>query len=589
MKKLLNINFLFILVLTFPIGSQFAYAQLISNKKSKKHKSTKEKTLSQKELRKAEGYFLDGEKYFMLEDYNKSLILFEQSFEIYPENAAVSYKLAQVYKLQNQPEKALTYALNALALNGSNKFYYLMASSIYTKLGQYEEASEIYSKMIKKIDDTDKYLFELAALYVIQKKTKKALETYNRIEKALGVMEETISQKQKIYLNSNKLKEAIEEGQKLIEAYPHVVRYRLALVEIMASNGKYKKAIDLLKETLEKHPGNATAQIFLYNYLSKINESQSAHLYLIQAFANEKLNAAVKVKVLAGMIANANLDEEKQLLKTLADTLVKVHPTEANAYAINGDMYFNLGEKRKAIQFYKSSLAYDDSNFNIWQNTITMELDDQQLDSAIYYADRAIDLFPNQATLYYFSGTARLIKKDYKESVILFTYGKKMAAGNPDLKALFNGQLGDACNGLKQFKKSSEYYEAAIEHSPDNYYLLNNYSYYLSLRKEKLEYAKRMSYKVIKNNPNNPSYLDTYAWVLYMLGDYKEARKYLEIAIEQQKDGEISGVITEHYGDVLFKLGEKNKAILQWKRAKDLKDASDSLDKKIADRTLYEK
>jgi tetratricopeptide (TPR) repeat protein len=146
--------------------------------------------------------------------------------------------------------------------------------------------------------------------------------------------------------------------------------------------------------------------------------------------------------------------------------------------------------------------------------------------------------------------------------------------------------LGDAYNAIKEYEKSDEAYEAALDFDPESDHVLNNYSYFLSIRKEKLDLALEMSSKVVKRNPDNATYLDTHAWVLYNMGRFEEAKKYIEEAIKQ--DENVSGTIIEHYGDILFKLGDVNMAVEQWEKAKKMNVDSDLIDKKIADRKLYE-
>ena len=152
------------------------------------------------------------------------------------------------------------------------------------------------------------------------------------------------------------------------------------------------------------------------------------------------------------------------------------------------------------------------------------------------------------------------------------------------MQVVFNSLLGDTYNELEKYEKSEEAYEAVLKTEPNNDHVLNNYSYFLSLRKQNLDKAKRMSAKLIKNNPGDPTFLDTHAWVLYMQGNYKEAKKFLELALEK----DASGTIIEHYGDVLFKLGDIENAVVQWNRAKGMDDTSELINKKIADRKLYE-
>ena len=137
---------------------------------------------------------------------------------------------------------------------------------------------------------------------------------------------------------------------------------------------------------------------------------------------------------------------------------------------------------------------------------------------------------------------------------------------------------------MEDHRRSDASYEAALELDPLNSHVLNNYSYFLSLRKEKLDKAKAMSSKLIEMHPDDPTFLDTHAWVLYTLKEYKEAKKFLEMAIKKTD----SGTIIAHYGDVLFKLGETEQAVEQWKKAKGMDDTSEMIDKKIADRKLYE-
>ena len=144
--------------------------------------------------------------------------------------------------------------------------------------------------------------------------------------------------------------------------------------------------------------------------------------------------------------------------------------------------------------------------------------------------------------------------------------------------------LGDAYNGLKEYQKSDKAYEEALGVDPNNSLILNNYSYYLALRKENLDKAEKMSALLIKNNPTNASFLDTYAWVLFMKGNYKEAKKVMEKAIA---GGDATATHFEHFGDILFQLNDIDAAIEQWQKARSLSIHHELLDKKIENKKLY--
>jgi Tfp pilus assembly protein PilF len=138
---------------------------------------------------------------------------------------------------------------------------------------------------------------------------------------------------------------------------------------------------------------------------------------------------------------------------------------------------------------------------------------------------------------------------------------------------------------LKEYAKSDKAYEDALALNADNAVVLNNYSYFLSMRKENLDKAEKMSATLIKNNPDNPTFLDTHAWVLYVRQKYKDAKRIIERAIST---GRATASHFEHYGDILYQLGEVDNAVKQWEKARGMNAKSETLNKKIANRKIYE-
>ncbi|CAN5294728.1 tetratricopeptide repeat protein [soil metagenome] len=571
---------IFILLIAFTalFHGNKAFAQ-----KGKKGK-TSERELTESERIRSEEYFTEGKKYFILEDYPKALALFQKSLEIDPDNATIYYNIAEVLVKNNELAKALPYSSKAVELSPENKYFHLLKAEIYTKQAEFQNAAQVFEEMISIIPNSEEYYYDLAALYLYQEKFEEALAIYDKAEEEFGINDEVTFQKQKIYLKTNNLEAAIKEGEKLIEYFPGESHYIIALSEILMSNNKYKEAETYLKELLEFDPGNSSAQYLMFEVYRQSGQKELAEENLKLVFENPELDINTKLPLMVEYIQRINDDKSKDTALDLAERIAKAHPYDANSFAIFGDLNFAMGDKAEARDKYLEAVKLDESNFNVWQNIVDIELQLGNYDNVIKLADQAIELFPNQPTLYFFHGSANLVKKDYDEAVFSLEHGKKLASANPDLLGIFHSQLGDAYNGLEDYAKSEAAYEAALEMNPDNYYVLNNYSYFLSLRKEKLDLAKKMSTKLVKNNPDNSTYLDTHAWVLYMLKEYKEARKYLEKAIQ----GEPSGTIIEHYGDVLFQLGETDKAVLQWQKAKGLNDSSEIIEKKIADRKLYE-
>lgn len=270
----------------------------------------------------------------------------------------------------------------------------------------------------------------------------------------------------------------------------------------------------------------------------------------------------------------------------LCEILCAVHENDAKAFSIYGDFLYRDRKLMEARDAFRKAIALDKTRFPLWNQLILIESELSDYAAMAEESEEALEYFPNQASLYLLNGAANLQLKHHELAVEVLMNGLNYVIDNRLLLAQFYAHLGDAHYALKNHELSDEFYDKNLALDPGNSYVLNNYSYYLSLRKGKLEQAKKMSKKANDLVPNNNSYQDTYAWILYQLGEYPEARVWIEKAIAN--GGANSGVIIEHYGDILFQLGEVENALTQWRKAFDLGGASELIDKKIEDKKLYE-
>jgi tetratricopeptide (TPR) repeat protein len=566
------------------------HTDVSAQKKNKKSEPTEQKTdpkpISTDMRQKAEMFHAEGEKYFILEDYAKAFVLYQRSLELDPQNATAYFKIAEIYLKSDELDKAAFNAERAIKMDPGNKFFYLLLAEIYTKQSKFADAASTYEQMIQKCENTNEYLFELAALYIYQDNIKEALNIYTKIEDYFGINEQVTAQKQKLHLKQSNLEKAIEEGEKLINAFPGEPRFVLMMVDILISNNLTDRAIPYLEELLISDPENSRALLILADIYRKKGDSEKSNIYLNKAFEKSDLDIEPKIQVLAGFMQKLPNTDIEALTKNLGAKIIIAHPDDYAAYEINGDLSIKLSDDSNAINYYKKAIELGSPNFNTWQAVLQLQMKAGNYKAAIADGEKALELFPNQAGICWFLGTAYLVEKDYESAVEVLEQGKKLSGVNEELKSYFNAQLGDTYNNLKNYKKSDESYEAALAYNPDNDHVLNNYSYFLSLRKEKLDLAKKMSTKLVMRNPENATYLDTHAWVLFMKGEYKDAKIYIEKAVNS--NDELSGTIIEHYGDILFKLGDVDSAVKQWQKAKGMDETSELIDKKIADRKLYE-
>lgn len=569
----------FLLFLTFFFSISSVNAQ------GSRKKREDNKTRASRNLTEAEYYFTEGMKFYITDDFVKAISLFERSLQLAPDNSGANYILADALTKKGDFSRAISYAEKALKLDDTNKYYYLLLAQLYEKERRYQQASKVYLELLKKRPDDIEAYFDLASIYIYQGKYDDAIRAYEKVEKTYGINEEITRQKQQIYLKQNKLDEAIREGQKLVKEQPGETGPVISLAELLISNNRAEQAQPLLEEIVATNPENAQARLVLSDIYRGRGDLQKSEKQLEVALGNPNLDEETKVTILASYVSRLAEKDSKANALRIAETMVKQHPTNAKVFAIYGDLLLASGEKAHSRDMYAKAAHLDQAMFEVWERVIRLDADLNQIDSMILHADQALEVFPNQATLWYFSGAGHLTKKEYQKAADALEAGKKLVGSNTQLLNDFNAQLGDVYNGIGNNALSDEAYEAVLLNDPDNAYVLNNYSYYLSLRKDKLNRAREMAARLIGKHPDNANYLDTYAWVLYVSKDYQEAIKYLEKAANQNSS---NGTILEHYGDALFKLGQTDKALEQWKKAKKLGEASGILDKKITTGKLYE-
>ena len=573
----------------WPLVSTPAFGQ-------RKKKSADEMQASGIKLREAEFYFTEGEKFFILEDYAKALLYYQRTLEITPDNATVHYKVAEVLAHGGKQDDLLKASIsieNALRLERKNKYFYLMAANIYNAMTSYDKAAAVYEAMLKEVKGTEEYLYELATVYQYAGRKDEAIKTYNRAEAALGINEVSSIQKLRLYLEQGKTREGIAEGQKLVQAYPDDERYAMGFAEALSQQGLRSEGITFLEKFVNENPEAGSASMLLAGLYRDASQEAKARPLLLRLFDDNAIDIGSKLIILGSYNAELNAnrakgtpDPDKEAFALqLFEKLEQAHGNDPNVHVVGGDLYLSTGKNGDSKSEYLKAIESGNANFEVWENLLYLEMQMRQYDEVIKHSEQALEAFPNHGLIYYFNGFARLQKRNYDEAIFAFEQARKLSTRNPKLAGDVNAMLGDTYNATGAHDKSDRAYEDALAIDPNNSNVLNNYSYFLALRKANLEKAEKMSALLVKNNPDNPTYLDTHAWVLYARQKYKEARKVIERAIET---GKANATHFEHYGDILFQMGDVTGAVHQWEKARGLNANSETLNKKIANRKIYE-
>lgn len=570
--------------LSLAIGAH-AFAQPTDNEKKKKKKKgadkTETKTLDKSDQQKTERLFMEAEKAKVIEDWDNAIKSYKEVLATDPKNANAHFQLAQIYTNMRNLTEAEKEAAEAARLDPSNKWYLEMQSAIYMNQGKPKEATDVFKTLIAKYPNNPDYYLNLGFLQSKTGQFDAAIKTYEQFEKNFGIDENVILEKKNLYLRLNKFEEAVREVHRLVEEFGET-DYMLMEADLYRANRMKDKAAEMYKKVLEKEPDNAQALLALADLGMQSGNEQQSLESVKKVFSNPKVDVDTKIKILFPYLQYWDLQKDKkQDAFDLAEILTATHPEDAKGYSIKGDLYYLDNQFDTALAAYLISLKYSQNVFQVWQQVMVIYNQKREWIALQKISTEAMELFPNQAFVYLFKGGAEVQLKDYERAIKSFSKGEKMSVDNDKMRAQFFANMGDAYHSLGRGAESDSAYDRSLKLDPENSYVLNNYSYYLSLRKENLEKAKQMSAYANKLEPDNNSFLDTYAWILFEMKDYTGAKEWQEKALKA--GGDKSGTILEHYGDILFKLGQTEEAIKYWKQAKELGTDSTTIDKKIAE------
>lgn len=530
--------------------------------------------------------FVEGCKERMRGNVENAEARFKNCLKIDPSSAPAKYELGNLYRFAAQYDMAMKYAKECATADPRNEWYQLLYIECLHSKRLYPQAAEVYSRLVKMYPEKPEFYEGLAAEYMYSGAYDKSYKVYDDLEKKFGPSEAFTLNKIKLLKQTKKTAEAEREFKKLIQLNPTEARYYTFLAEFYQDTQQNDKALETYREVLKFDPDNPMVHLAMADYYKSTNDKDNFFKEMKTAFESPDLDVETKYKILASYYdLSVKNDEFKQEAYELASIMIRVHPTAGEAYGIYAEFLFRDKKMQEARDQYVMAVKYDKTHFDPWNKLMYIDADLRDYKSLDSHSTEAIELFPNQATPYYFNGIANIQLKNYEKAVESLKDGIEFVYANNQLLIDFYSNLGFAYNYLKDYDKSDKAFDDALKVDPDNTYVLNNYAYFMSLRKKNLERAEKYSRRSNELSPNNAVYMDTYGWILYQQGKYTQAEEWLASAVKMS--GKRSA-ISEHYGDLLYKLGKKEQALIYWKQAKESGDGSEFLDKKISEQKLYE-
>jgi tetratricopeptide (TPR) repeat protein len=542
--------------------------------------NVKDKALNETELREYNYALTEATKQKLFGNYKQAAALYQKCLDVNPNSDAAAFQLAGIYMMAQDFQNAKKLNKKAISLDPDNYWYKVQLTQLHMIENAPDSAILVYEDILEKWPDKIEVKFELSRLYAETGKENKALKILNEIERENGISEPVSMLKERIYLKQGKNEQAIAELLALIEIAPEEVGYLGVLAELYTTLDQKEDAKSTYKKIFEIEPNNGIAQLSMAEFYRLENDSAMQYEFLQRAFRNPSLPIDRKMAVMIDFLTNQErFNKNRGQIDSLLNILEIEYPGDYRVRTAKADYFSKMERYEEALAEYDEVLKEQKGNYFIWEQAIYIENMLGENEHVYKRAKEALEYFRDKPILYLFKGNAAMQLGKDQEAVQSLEEGLEFAENNLPLTVQFYSMLAEAWKNLDQHQKSDEYFEKALQIEPENIMILNNYGYYLSLREEKLEKAEKMSLITIRKEPDNPTYLDTYAWILFKSGKHSLALEYIEKAIKYggQEDPEI----LEHYGDILYAMGRKEEAIKIWGKAIEAGNKSEKLKEKI--------
>ena len=586
---------LLLVVTMLTVASGVTYAK---DKKPKKKAKTQERTeLSPEQQRKFELVFLEAERQQLAGNHSDAFELYTYALEINPESAVAHYKLSQYYLFLRDEERAERSLKKAVEANPDNLWYKESLAVFYEQHNQPSQAIKVIESMVPLSKDKSELLMELVELYSKNDDHKNAISALDRLEEIEGKSEELSMQKYRIYRYMHEDKLAFAEMEKLAEEYPNDLRYRVLLGDLYLDNGDNDTALRIYKEVEEKDSTNIFAMLSKATYYSKTSQDSLYMDQLTRIVTHPNLEQQVKYNVMRSIIydAVANNKDTLQMINLIDRTLSSSHPDNDMVEICTRYMVSANVSVDRVKPLLRMMLDNDPENDMARNQLLSYAISENNTESVVALCKPAVEYASTNPLYYYYLGIAYYQQKKEREALEVMKQGLEHIdnSGSVDLIARMFSITGDLYHKFGEDDKAFAAYDSCLVYSPDEVLALNNYAYYLSLHKKNLDKAESMSAKSLEKEPDNATYVDTFAWILFQQGRYVEAKEYIDKAVRLlteagEADSQDNANIIEHAGDIYFKAGDVKGALQFWQRALKNGVESKTIKRKIQQRRYFE-
>lgn len=538
--------------------------------------------LTPEQQRKYDYFFLEAARLKIQKDYAAAFDLLQHCLAINPNASSALYELAQYYIYLKQVPQGQAALEKAVENDPDNYWYSQGLANLYQQQNETEKAKRLLEGMTTRFSGKLDPLYALLEIYNQEEEYDKVIGTLNRLEEKMGKNEQISMEKFRIYLQMKDNKNAFNEIESLVAEYPMDTRYQVVLGDVYLQNGKKEEAYNLYRKVLDAEPDNAMAMYSLASYYDATGQKELYQQQLDTLLLNKKVASDTKLNVMRQFIVqNEQESKDSTLVINLFNRILEQEPDETQLPMLYSQYLLSKGMKKESLPVLRQVLEIEPTNTAARMMLLGEAVRKEDYADVTSLCESGIEANPDMLEFYFYLAIAYNQAERTDDVITVCQKALTHVTDNSKKEVVsdFYSILGDAYHTRNLNKEAYAAYDSALVYNSSNIGALNNYAYYLSVERRDLDKAEEMSYRTVKAEPNNSTYLDTYAWILFEKGNYAEARLYIDDAMKN--DGAKSDVIVEHCGDIYYMTGDVDGALKYWKQALEMGSKSKTIRQKI--------
>lgn len=533
-----------------------------------------------------EDHFFEAEKQKLLgnsESEEKELL---RCLEIYPKHAASLYMLGCLYTQRKEYIRAIEHIRLAVQYDPNNKWYWEKLTDLYKAQRNLPMLAETYERMTQTFPKERAFYLNASAFYSASGKSGKALGILKKCEQTNGISEDLSVEMEKIYLSLKQSGKALRQLKKLQESDPDNTHYMGLLADLYIDLGKETDGVQLYQKILKMDPANGLAHFAMSEYFEAKKDEGRMVAEIKLGLSDPRVAAKYKIPLITEKIRTSESNTSlKQQIPLFFDLLEKTHPNESEVFYARGHHYFKTGFYPEASAALSKCIELGNHSEEIYSLIIQADYKAKNYEQLVKHAVDGISEHPHLPFFYYYASVAYTRLGDFNSSMQVARDGIEISVFQPLVTQQLLKALGNAAFQKKDYRLTDSAYEAAYLIDSLDMTLCNNLANLLALENRDLERAALLSKRALDRLPENPSYSDTYGYVLYRQGRYSLAESFFKSAVDAEPD---NGLFLEHLGDNYYKQGKKSDAFMYWKKAQEKSGKSPELERKIREQKIIE-